>query len=463
MESQPDHVMQSDPHFVSIDSIDEAKPTPEKTKQNDEIVEENDEEEIKAPESYKSGGAFSSLQLANSVFAPDDPQGKTTYFYSYKVADKMFIVPRKYEIQKVVGKGSFGIVWKARNTETDELVAIKKLLNPFKIPGNIIRILREIRLMKFLDHENILQIKDLFPAVSIKNFESIYIWSEFVSTDLMQIIHSDNSLSDEHFKLILWQILSALKYIHSANIIHRDLKPSNILINEEWEIKICDFGMARAISQNDAANPINFRNPDLTQYVTTRIYRAPELLFVSSSEYNTKIDVWSVGWIFAEMLIRRPLFMTKNIHKHALMIYNLVGTEDDLKIPAYTKVSEYIKSNMSCFNEEGTLDKVFEAHSPQAKDLLKKLLCMNPENRISIDDALRHPYFEDYEDQLEDLEDWTKTFDNSFENNTDNLKNEILKEILSFNPNISKEQFAKHNIEYQFLRRSRKVHSLINN
>lgn len=148
----------------------------------------------------------------------------------------MFILPKRYEIIKAVGKGSYGIVCKAIDKETNQEVAIKKMLNPFKIPGQIIRILREIRLLKFLNHENIIQIKDLFPAVSIKAFESIYVVTEFMSSDLMQIIHSDNALTEDHIKFILFQILSALKYLHSANIIHRDLKPSNILINEDCEI-----------------------------------------------------------------------------------------------------------------------------------------------------------------------------------------------------------------------------------
>jgi len=150
----------------------------------------------------------------------------------------MFIIPRRYSLEKVLGQGSYGIVCKAIDTSNNEEVAIKKMFNPFKIPGNIIRVLREIRLLKFLNHENIIQIKDLFPAVSVKAFESIYVVTEYMSSDLMQIIHSNNSLTEEHVKFILFQILSALKYLHSADIIHRDLKPSNILINEDCEIKI---------------------------------------------------------------------------------------------------------------------------------------------------------------------------------------------------------------------------------
>ena len=132
-----------------------------------------------------------------------------------------------------MGQGSYGIVCKAEDSVSSEEVAIKKIMNPFKIPGHVIRILREIRLLKFLNHENIIQIKDLFPAVSIKTFESIYVVTEFMSSDLMQIIFSSNPLTDDHIKFILFQLLSALKYLHSANIVHRDLKPSNILINED--------------------------------------------------------------------------------------------------------------------------------------------------------------------------------------------------------------------------------------
>lgn len=191
----------------------------------------DDEEEAKSLSNICSEGKESEW-----LFDPRDKESETEYFHSYSVLGKMFILPKRYEIIKAVGKGSYGIVCKAIDKETNQEVAIKKMLNPFKIPGQIIRILREIRLLKFLNHENIIQIKDLFPAVSIKAFESIYVVTEFMSSDLMQIIHSDNALTEDHIKFILFQILSALKYLHSANIIHRDLKPSNILINEDCEI-----------------------------------------------------------------------------------------------------------------------------------------------------------------------------------------------------------------------------------
>lgn len=224
MESNPETENKPDSQYMSVDSVEEAQ----KNDQNTFNVPLSKKEEEKQKPDVGGGGDASSF-----TFAVGDKSAETQFYHSYLVHNKMFVIPRKYEISKAVGQGTYGIVCKATNTENNEEVAIKKMLNPFKIPGQIISILREIRLLKFLDHENIIQIKDLFPVVSITNFESIYIVTEFVSSDLMQIIHSDNALTEEHIQFILFQILSALKYLHSANIIHRDLKPSNILINED--------------------------------------------------------------------------------------------------------------------------------------------------------------------------------------------------------------------------------------
>lgn len=256
----------SEEQFMSCESIDDEKMKNQRS--CNKSMKDEDEEENKSIVSRNSKRRNSHGSMAS------DKEVDTMFFHSFLVFKHRFIIPKKYEIIKAVGKGSYGIVCKAKDATDGEDVAIKKMMNPFKIPGQIIRILREIRLLKFLNHENIIQIKDLFPAVTIKSFESIYMVTEFMDTDLMQIIHGDdNSMGDEHFRFILWQILSALKYLHSADIIHRDLKPSNILINSDCEIKICDFGLSRAIS------PSIYGDPAMTTYVTTRIYRAPELLF----------------------------------------------------------------------------------------------------------------------------------------------------------------------------------------
>ncbi|KFU83409.1 Mitogen-activated protein kinase 7, partial [Chaetura pelagica] len=126
---------------------------------------------------------------------------------------------------------------------------------------------------------------------------------DLMESDLHQIIHSGQPLTLEHVRYFLYQLLRGLKYIHSANVLHRDLKPSNLLVNENCELKIGDFGMARGVGPPDPHQS----KPFLTEYVATRWYRAPELL-LSLHRYSRAIDIWSVGCIFAEMLGRRQLF-----------------------------------------------------------------------------------------------------------------------------------------------------------
>ena len=154
------------------------------------------------------------------------------------------------------------------NVETGEKVAIKKIATPFKNFPHMKQTLREIKLLGFMDHENLIKIVDIFPCIEqrILETQSLYVVTELMESDLMQIIYSENSLSTPHIQYFLFQILSALKYIHSANIIHRDLKPSNILINSDCEIKICDFGFSRCTGKRDEEQDM------LTSYVTTRIY-----------------------------------------------------------------------------------------------------------------------------------------------------------------------------------------------
>lgn len=137
-------------------------------------------------------------------------------------------------------------------------------------------------------------------ATDTSTFRS-YIVLDLMDTDLERIIASNNVLTDHHMQYFMYQLLRGLKYIHSANVIHRDLKPANLLLNADCDLKICDFGLARGVTDN----------VDLTKYVVTRWYRAPELL-CSCKDYTEMIDMWSVGCIFAELLGRAPLFPGTN-------------------------------------------------------------------------------------------------------------------------------------------------------
>ncbi|MBA0559302.1 hypothetical protein Golob_016269, partial [Gossypium lobatum] len=177
----------------------------------------------------------------------------------------------QYQIQEIIGKGSYGIVASAVDTHTGEKVAIKKINDVFEHVSDATRILREIKLLRLLRHPDIVEIKHIMLPPSRREFRDIYVVFELMESDLHQVIKANDDLTPEHHQFFLYQLLRSLKYIHSANVFHRDLKPKNILANADCKLKICDFGLAR-VSFNDAPSAIFW-----TDYVATRWYRAPEL------------------------------------------------------------------------------------------------------------------------------------------------------------------------------------------
>lgn len=164
-----------------------------------------------------------------------------------------------------------------------------------------------------------MSLKELLKPQDRKAFDELYLVSELMETDLHDLIKSNQEISAEHTCFFIYQILRGLKYIHSAGIMHRDLKPKNILVNSSCDLKICDFGLARAnipSLQNQSA--------ELTSYIATRWYRAPEVL-LSWKQYTNAIDVWSVGCIFAEIILRTPLFPGGEQDEQLQMVFELLG------------------------------------------------------------------------------------------------------------------------------------------
>ncbi|XP_048949174.1 mitogen-activated protein kinase 15 isoform X4 [Canis lupus dingo] len=223
-------------------------------------------------------------------------------------------VAQRYLLKRRLGKGAYGIVWKAVDRRTGEVVAIKKIFDAFRDKTDAQRTFREITLLQELgDHPNIIRLLDVIRA---ENDRDIYLVFESMDTDLNAVICKGRLLRDVHKRYIFYQLLRATKYIHSGRVIHRDQKPSNILLDSSCVVKLCDFGLARPLS----SLPEEPAGQALTDYVATRWYRAPEVL-LSSSWYTPGVDMWSLGCILGEMLRGRPLFPgTSTLHQLELIL-----------------------------------------------------------------------------------------------------------------------------------------------
>ena len=232
--------------------------------------------------------------------------------HSFPAGKHTFTVDTRYSFIRVIGSGAYGVVISAKDSKAENDVAIKMVPRAFHDEIDAKRILREIKLLKHFRHENIVGIIDMMPpSVNyVEDFNDVYMVTDLMETDLHRIIYSKQKLSMDHVQYFVYQVLRGLKYIHSCNVLHRDLKPSNLLVNSNCDLKICDFGLARG-TYDDTSSMDESANVKgsllLTEYVVTRWYRAPEIM-LACHEYSKPIDVWSVGCIFAELILRKPYF-----------------------------------------------------------------------------------------------------------------------------------------------------------
>ncbi len=216
-------------------------------------------------------------------------------FYSAELNKTLWEVPERYRDLNPVGSGAYGQVCSAADAKSQRRVAIKKLARPFQSSIHAKRTYRELRMLKHMCHENIIGLLDVFtPSRTLADFNDVYLVTHLMGADLNNIVKTQK-LSDDHVQFLVYQILRGMKYVHSAGIIHRDLKPSNIAVNEDCELKILDFGLARPTEN------------EMTGYVATRWYRAPEIM-LNWMRYHQTVDMWSVGCIMAEMLTGKTLF-----------------------------------------------------------------------------------------------------------------------------------------------------------
>ncbi|KAK3155955.1 hypothetical protein QOZ80_2AG0100920 [Eleusine coracana subsp. coracana] len=343
----------------------------------------------------------------------------------------------RYQIQEVIGKGSYGVVAAAVDTHTGERIAIKKINNVFENVSDAARILREIKLLRLLRHPNIVEIKHIMLPPTRREFRDIYIVFELMESDLHQVIKANDNLTPEHHRFFLYQLLRALKYIHAANVFHRDLKPKNILANSDCTLKICDFGLAR-VSFNDSRSTIFW-----TDYVATRWYRAPELCGSFFSNYTPAIDIWSIGCIFAEVLTGMPLFPGRNVVHQLDLITDLLGTPPLRSISqihsekARGYLADMPKKHPIPFSHK------FQNVDPLALRLLERLLAFDPKDRPTAEEALADPYFRGLAKlELEPSAQPPSKLDFEFERRKqtkDDLREMIYREILEYHPQMLRE------------------------
>jgi len=215
-------------------------------------------------------------------------------------------VKRKYDVGVKLGKGAYGIVWRAEDHRTKQTVALKKIFDAFQNATDAQRTYREIVYLQQMDHENIVKLLQVMKA---DNDRDIYLVFEFMETDLHSAIRA-SILEDIHKQYIIYQSFLALSYIHARGLVHRDMKPANLLLNSDCLMKVADFGLARSVQENRTNEPLEGNGisaDQMTDYVATRWYRAPEIL-VGSDAYGVEVDMWSMGCILAEMLLGTPVF-----------------------------------------------------------------------------------------------------------------------------------------------------------
>lgn len=361
-------------------------------------------------------------------------------------------VEANYKIKKIVGYGATSVVYKAYHVkdqavdgvENDgqgrkdkEVVAIKKVKNVFESDIYSHRILREIRLLRILrGHKNIVKLKTVMRPSDPKNFNHLNLVSEYCTQNLMNVIrYNADQMNTDHIKYLTFEIMKGVLYIHSKGVIHRDLKPLNILVNENWDVKISDFGQS-----NVQIGKIN-ENYNLTKYVTTRYYRAPELYLNYSSNYDTSVDMWSIGCTIAELFSKKVFIRAGTTEEYLENLVELLGLPDEAiqKEIRCQKYLQYMKDKAPSIKRKSLAEAIPNA-PPEAIDLMEKLFTFDPKKRLTAKQVLQHPFLEELYDPENDEQvvegQPISYYDFEFEQytiNKDIIKELILDEIIMAN------------------------------
>uniref|UniRef100_A0A060T6N5 Cyclin-dependent kinase 1 n=1 Tax=Blastobotrys adeninivorans TaxID=409370 RepID=A0A060T6N5_BLAAD len=287
-----------------------------------------------------------------------------------------------YQKLEKIGEGTYGVVYKARDTlNGNRVVALKKIRLEAEDEGVPSTAIREISLLKEMRDDYIVGLYNIVHSDSHK----LYLVFEFLDMDLkkyMESIPSGAGLEPPMVKRFMSQLIRGTKYCHSHRVLHRDLKPQNLLINKDGNLKLADFGLARAFG-------VPLRT--YTHEVVTLWYRAPEIL-LGGRQYSTGVDMWSIGCIFAEMATRKPLFPGDSEIDEIFKIFRLLGTPTEDVWPGVTSLPNF-KTTFPKWHRRDLAEYV-PALDSLGIDLLEQLLAYDPAARISAKRAIEHPYFE---------------------------------------------------------------------
>ncbi|CAI5701156.1 hypothetical protein KXD40_004266 [Peronospora effusa] len=309
-----------------------------------------------------------------------------------------------YEKLECIGAGTYGQVYMAKDKETGEVVAIKKIRSLNEVQGLPVTTIREIKVLKCLNHPNLVELKEV--VVSSENGDddadfadkeepldychgSIYLVLEYLEHDLTGLIDRQHQFDDTEIKCLMKQLLDVMEYMHSIDIIHRDIKCSNLLMTRDHLLKVADFGLARSLRGDQL----------FTNKVVTLWYRPPELLLGATS-YDASIDMWSIGCVFAELYIGHPIFQGKTELEQITKIFDICGTPTTESWPDYkflTHSSTFVpekpkpKRLREYLLREATACKRILPKG--ALELIEALLVLDPEQRLTASDCLRAQYF----------------------------------------------------------------------
>eukprot|EP00300_Choanocystis_sp_HF-7_P043192 c9789_g1_i1.p1 GENE.c9789_g1_i1~~c9789_g1_i1.p1 ORF type:complete len:412 (+),score=98.14 c9789_g1_i1:55-1290(+) len=375
---------------------------------------------------------MSGITVDDSAFEGHETIKKVTYHFS----SGAFSVDERYRLEKLLGEGACGVVVSAVDTTTNTPVAVKKLRNVFGHPIDAKRSLRELKIHAQLQHEHLLRLHDIMriPADEAETYEEIYMVIDLMETDLHRIIRSPQPLNDQHFQYFMYQILKGLKYLHSAGVLHRDLKPANCLVRKDAKLCICDFGLARVDVGEDHGLP-----PNMTAYVVTRWYRAPEVILDGRS-YGKAVDIWAAGLILAELLGRTPYLRGRNELDQLKLILEKLGKPSDEYIAKVSnaRARRYLETFVS-HSAGSPFARDFPGASPDAIDLLERLLKVDPAERLTAAEALAHPYFAAYRDEPSETVSETQFTQFDFEAaplTIPTIRRLIFNEMVRFHPEV---------------------------